>query len=184
MQENRKQFLDSILKKIEVDLQNAAEYDYCIRMLEAQKQRSYNKRRLSVNQLAPEILSMIFSHLHDAASIVTAQKVCQLWRSIYHDNHTWKQVCKKKSYFSFIPRFQLLRLTNTAENGSAEKIQKQPSLFPWRHIYMSNYLTWRNWMSGKCQVTSIKKDDAGIAFDFDDHNAISMKRGEPVKMVE
>ena len=146
------------------------------------------QRCISINQLAPEILSMIFSYLHDAKSIAKISLSCRLWRSIYLDNHVWRQVCKKRSYFSYIPKFRLLRSSHSSsadrsDHGSADKIQKQPSLFPWRHIYMNNYLTFKNWMSGKCHVTSIRKDDAGLAFDFDDQNALSLKRGEPVKLV-
>lgn len=137
--------------------------------------------RKSLNDLAPEIISIIFSYLHSASSISTCSQVCRQWRAVFHDNHTWRQVCKKRSYISYIPRFRSRSSSELAKGDSMKGMSKQPSLFPWRNIYMNNYLTWKNWALGKYRVTSIVKDSLPI--EFDERKAFSVKRGQPGQLV-
>jgi F-box and WD-40 domain protein CDC4 len=148
------------------------------RLVKKREKQRQNVTKMS--DLAGEILIQIFSYLQDGKSFLSCSLVCKRWREILNDNFLWKQICTRKQYR---PLQNALSRIPTLKRSNVHRIQKQVSLAPWKGVYMQNYLTWKNWMVGKCKVSNLSPDSSFLCMSFDEERGLSLRRGHPVKLV-
>ena len=124
--------------------------------------------------LANEILSHIFSYIHDPKTLMNCSLVCQSWHHLLTDNVLWKRVCHRVKYTP------LKAMVKTGGQG-ASTIPTPLAIGIWKNIYMQNYLTWMNWRRGSYRVFPLKQIGR-LCLDFDDQFAVSIA-GDAVRIV-